>query len=495
MSPAAPSDPAVLPGAIRAPPLADLEIVGLTADSRQVKPGFLFAALRGAQQDGRAFAAEAVERGAVAILTDDRAALNLDADARHRVAIIADPNPHRRLALLAARFYPRQPHTIAAVTGTNGKTSVVHFTREIWGALGHPSASLGTLGLVSPAGRRSGALTTPDPIALQRDLAELAAQGVEHVAIEASSHGLAQYRLDGVAVSAAAFTNLSRDHLDYHGDMESYRAAKQRLFAELLPRDGTAILNADSPEFAGLAALCRERGQRVIAYGAAAAAELRLLARKPSRNGQHISLLLFDKAFDIDLPLVGEFQAMNVLAALGLAVATGTRLSDAAAVLPRLSGVPGRMQRVGETASGAVVFVDYAHTPDALATVLTALRPHAEGRLAIVFGAGGDRDRGKRPLMGQVATEGADLAYVTDDNPRSEAPAEIRRAILAGAPHAIEIGDRSEAIAAAISELRRGDILVIAGKGHETGQIVGGTVLPFDDALVAREAIAAAGGG
>jgi len=495
MSPATLSDPAARPGAIRAPPLADSEIVGLTADSRQVRPGFLFAALRGAQQDGRAFAAEAVLKGAVAILTDDAAALNLDADARRRIAVIADPNPHRRLAQLAARFYPRQPRTIAAVTGTNGKTSVVHFTREIWTALGRPAASLGTLGLVSPAGRRPGALTTPDPVALQRDLAELAAQGVEHVAIEASSHGLAQFRLDGVAVTAAAFTNLTRDHLDYHGDMASYRAAKERLFADLLARDGAAVLNADSPEFAGLARLCRERGQRVIGYGAAVAAELRLVTRTPSRDGQRISLLLFGKAVEIDLPLVGEFQAMNVLAALGLTAATGAPVSDAAATLPRLSGVPGRMQRVGETASGAVVLVDYAHTPDALATVLAALRPHAEGRLAVVFGAGGDRDRGKRPLMGQVASEGADLVYVTDDNPRSEPPAGIRRAILVAAPHAIEIGDRSEAIAAAIASLRRGDILVVAGKGHETGQIVGGTVLPFDDALVARDAIAAAGGG
>src|SRR5580704_308875 len=281
MSPAAPSDPAALPGAIRAPPLADPEIVGLTADSRQVRPGFLFAALRGSPRDGRAFAAEAVAKGAVAILTDDEAALNLDADARRHIAIIADPNPHRRLALLAARFYPRQPHTIAAVTGTNGKTSVVHFTREIWMALGHPAASLGTLGQVSPAGRRQGALTTPDPVALQHDLAELAVQGVEHVAIEASSHGLAQYRLDGVAVTAAAFTNLTRDHLDYHGDMTSYRAAKQRLFTTLLAPGGTAVLNADSPEYSRLAALVRGQGHKVIAYGASGEADLCLASRLP----------------------------------------------------------------------------------------------------------------------------------------------------------------------------------------------------------------------
>src|SRR5207302_8138506 len=372
------SGPATLPGNPRGPPVADPDIIGITADSRQVKPGYLFAALRGTQRAGRAFATEAAAKGAAAILTDDADALPLDPDMRRRVAIIADPNPQRRLALLAARFYGRQPRTVAAVTGTNGKTSVAHFTREIWSSLGHPAASLGTLGLVLPSGRRPGALTTPDPIALHRDLAELAAQGIEHAAIEASSHGLAQYRLDAVAVTAAAFTNLTRDHLDYHGDMASYRAAKLRLFAELLVPDGTAILNADSPEFTGLAELCRERGLLVIAYGMAAGSELCLLARRPSRDGQRISLRLFGETRDIDLPLVGEFQAMNVLAALGLTVASGTAVSDAAGVLPRLNGVPGRMQRVGETARGAVVFVDYAHTPDALATVLAALRPHAE---------------------------------------------------------------------------------------------------------------------
>ena len=470
----------------------DPEIVGITADSRQVDPGFLFAALRGASRDGRAFAGEAVARGAVAILTDD-AALALGSESRGRIAIVTDANPPRRLALLAARFYRRQPQTIAAVTGTNGKTSVVHFTREIWAALGHPAASLGTLGLVSPAGRRPGALTTPDPVALHRDLAELAGAGTEHVAIEASSHGLAQFRLDGIAPAAATFTNLTRDHLDYHGDMASYRAAKQRLFAELLPLGRAVVLNADSPEFAPLAALCCQRGHRVIRYGHAAASELRIVERVPLPAGQRLALELFGAHRDIDLPLVGEFQAMNVLAALGLVVATGTDPAAAIAVLPALSGVPGRMQLVGETAAGAPVFVDYAHTPDALATVLRALRPHAERRLAVVFGAGGDRDRGKRPLMGRLAAELADLVYVTDDNPRGEDPAEIRRAILEAAPKAIEIGDRRAAIAAAIGELGPGDVLLIAGKGHETGQIIGGKVLPFDDAVVAREALAAAG--
>ncbi|HVB18283.1 MAG TPA: UDP-N-acetylmuramoyl-L-alanyl-D-glutamate--2,6-diaminopimelate ligase [Stellaceae bacterium] len=469
---------------------AGCEIAGLTADSRRVKPGFLFAALRGTARDGRAFAGDAVANGAVAILTDDPAALALDPDKSRRVAIIADPNPQRRLALLAARFYRRQPRIIAAVTGTNGKTSVAHFARELWAATGHKAASIGTLGLISPAGRRPGALTTPDPVDLHRDLAELAGAGIEHVALEASSHGLAQFRLDGVAVAAAAFTNLTRDHLDYHGDMASYRAAKERLFTTLLTPGGSAILNADGPEFPRLAALCRERGHKVIGYGGAAAAELRIADRAPRPFGQRIAADLFGRRHDIELPLVGAFQAMNAFAALGLVVATGTALDAALSVLPRLGGVPGRLQLVGETASGAAVFVDYAHTPDALATVLAALRPHAAGRLSIVFGAGGDRDRGKRPLMGRVTAELADRIYVTDDNPRSEQPAAIRRAILDAAPGAVEIGDRREAIAAAIAELHRGDVLVIAGKGHETGQIVGAEILPFDDVDVACQALA-----
>ncbi|MGD9614874.1 MAG: UDP-N-acetylmuramoyl-L-alanyl-D-glutamate--2,6-diaminopimelate ligase [Alphaproteobacteria bacterium] len=472
------------------------EIAGITADSRRVEPGFLFAALRGTKSDGRAFAGEAVARGAVAILTDDPGALALDPETRGRVAVAIDPNPPRSLALLAARFYRRQPRTVVAVTGTNGKTSVAHFTREIWTALGHKAASLGTLGLVTQEGRRPGALTTPDPVALHRDLAELAASGIEHVALEASSHGLAQFRLDGLAPAAAAFTNLTRDHLDYHGDMDSYRAAKWRLFAELLTPGGTAVLNADSSESGALAALCRGRGLDVIRFGREPGSELRIGERVPLPSGQRLAVEVFGARSDISLPLVGGFQASNVLAALGLAIATGAAPQDAVAVLPHLSGVPGRMQFVGETGdetgTGAPVFVDYAHTPDALATVLSALRPHTGRRLTVVFGAGGDRDRGKRPLMGRVATDLADLVYVTDDNPRSEDPAAIRRAILEAAPGAVEIGDRRAAIGAAIAGLARGDVLVIAGKGHETGQIVGRTVLPFDDAAVAREALAMA---
>lgn len=467
--------------------LIDPEIVGLTADSRDVQPGFLFAALPGTRQDGRSFAADAIARGAMSILTDEPASLALPPEKHDKVCIVTDPNPHRRLALMAARFHGRQPRTIAAVTGTNGKTSVVHFTREIWTALGHPAASLGTLGLVTAAERRSGSLTTPDPVALHRDLGGLAEQGIDHVAVEASSHGLHQFRLDGMSVAAAAFTNLTRDHLDYHGDIAHYRAAKDRLFTVLLMPGGSAVLNRDSAEFPRLEALCRDRGHRVIVYGADPAADLRVVAREPRIGSQSLVLEVFGQRYELVLPLAGEFQAMNALAALGLAIATGSPVAAATAALGDLTGVPGRLQFVAADEGGGAIVVDYAHTPDALATVLTALRPHARNRLAVLFGCGGDRDAGKRPLMGEVATRLADRVYVTDDNPRTEASAEIRRAIIAAAPNAIEIGNRREAIATAIAELEAGDLLVIAGKGHETGQIIGTRTYPFDDAAIARE--------
>jgi UDP-N-acetylmuramoyl-L-alanyl-D-glutamate--2,6-diaminopimelate ligase len=469
--------------------LTNPDIAGITADSRLVQPGFLFAALKGVATDGRRFAGEAVAKGAVAILTDDPAALAVDDAARRRIAILAEPNPHRRLALLAGRFYPQRPGTIVGVTGTNGKTSVAHFTREIWQALRCPSASLGTLGWVIADERHPGALTTPDPVALHQMLTELARHGVDHAAIEASSHGLAQYRLDGIDFAAAAFTNLTRDHLDYHGDMESYRAAKARLFTDLLAPGATAVLNADSPEFAGLAALATKHGHPVIGYGESETADLRLVSREPLPDGQHLALSLYGMLHTIELKLIGDFQAMNVLAALGLVVATGGDPTKTIATLPALTTVPGRMQRVGEH-NRAAIFVDYAHTPDALRTVLAAARPHVARELVVVFGAGGDRDRGKRQLMGQVAAAAADRVYVTDDNPRGEDPRAIRRAILEAAPGAVEIGDRREAIYAAIGSLQPGDVLVIAGKGHETGQIIGKETLPFDDVDVARQAIA-----
>ena len=472
---------------------ADIEIAGLSADSRTVQAGFLFAALPGTKQDGRCFAAGAVARGAVAILTDDPAALTLSPEARGSVALVTDPNPQRRLALMAARFHGGQPRNIAAVTGTNGKTSVVHFTREIWMALGHPAASLGTLGLVTAAERRPGALTTPDPVALHRDLAELMRQGIEHVAVEASSHGLHQNRLDGLSVSAAAFTNLTRDHLDYHGDMAHYRAAKDRLFTTLLRPGGTAVLNCDSAEFARLAALCRERSHPVIAYGVDPTADLQLVARDPRPRSQALVVQVFGQQQKLLLPLAGEFQAMNALAALGLVIATGAPSAAATAALANLTGVPGRMQFVGRSESGGAIFVDYAHTPDALSAILTALRPHARGNLAVLFGCGGDRDAGKRPLMGEVASRLADRVYITDDNPRTEPATAIRRAILEAAPSAIEIDDRRSAIATAIAELAKDDLLIIAGKGHETGQIIGTETYPFDDAAVAREFAGAQG--
>ena len=470
-------------------PVADPEILGISADSRTVCPGFLFAALPGTRLDGRHFAVDAVSRGAVAILTDDADALGLPPERRKRLAILVDASPHRRLALLAARFYVRQPRTVVAVTGTNGKTSVVHFVREMWTVMGLAAASLGTLGLVTAAERRPGALTTPDPIALHRDLAALTTGGIEHVAIEASSHGLRQCRLDGLAVAAAGFTNLTRDHLDYHSDMAHYRAAKERLFTSLLVAGGSAVLNADSGEFARLGAVCRERGHPVLAYGTDPVADLRLLSREPKGNSQALFLDICGHRHRLVLPLAGAFQAVNALAALGLVIATGSPATVAIDALPHLTSVPGRLQFVAEAEEGGGIVVDYAHTPDALATVLATLRPHARGRLIVLFGCGGDRDAGKRPLMGQTAARLAQRVYVTDDNPRNEAPEEIRRAILAGAPNAIEIGDRGEAIAVAIADALPGDLLVIAGKGHETGQIIGGETRPFDDAAVVRQII------
>jgi len=471
--------------------IEDREIRGLTADSRAVERGFLFAALPGSRHDGRAFIAEAVACGAVAVLAPQGTALPEGAGA---AALVADDNPRRRLALMAARFYEVQPRSIAAVTGTNGKTSVASFTRQIWRRLGYRAASLGTLGLVPARPDAPKSLTTPDPVELHRCLAALAQDGIDHLAMEASSHGLDQHRLDGVRVTAAAFTNVTRDHLDYHGSMAAYLAAKRRLFAELLAADGTAVLNADDPAAAALAEACAARGPRVMTYGSRGR-DLRLLRQEPTQDGQRLTLEIDGRRHEVSLLLAGTFQAANVLAALGLVLATGAQtpgtLDHALDVLGGLEGVPGRLESVGRTPRGAEVYVDYAHTPDALQTVLQALRPHTAGRLHVVVGCGGDRDPGKRPMMGEIAARLADAVIVTDDNPRSEDPAAIRRAILAAAPQAEEIGDRGEAIARAVATLSAGDVLVIAGKGHESGQIVGDRVLPFDDRDVARRAIAA----
>jgi UDP-N-acetylmuramoyl-L-alanyl-D-glutamate--2,6-diaminopimelate ligase len=459
------------------------DIIGMTADSRAVRPGFLFAALPGTKLDGKRFIGDALARGAIALLLDD--ASTVDA----AVPVVTDTNPRRRFAQMAAAFYAPQPKTIAAVTGTNGKTSVTVFLRQIWAALGHKAASLGTIGLFAPGIEQPGSLTTPDPVALHRDLAMLQKAGIEHVALEASSHGLDQFRLDGLALTAAAFTNLTRDHLDYHADMEAYFLAKARLFTELLPASGAAVFNIDASQTARLSRLCQGRGQRIITYGRNPAADIWLSDAIPEGLGQRITFSGFGEKRTMWIPLLGTFQAWNALCAAGLAIACDAPPSAVFDSLGQLTGVPGRMQRIGD----APVIVDYAHTPDALQTALTALRPFASGKLIVIFGCGGDRDPGKRPQMGAIAEQLADTVIVTDDNPRSEDPAAIRRAVLAAAPNAREIGDRAQAIRTAIKMLHPGDLLLVAGKGHERGQIIGDKTLPFDDAAIVRAILAEAG--
>jgi UDP-N-acetylmuramoyl-L-alanyl-D-glutamate--2,6-diaminopimelate ligase len=463
------------------PALLDREIAGITSDSRKVQAGYVFAALPGSKADGRAFVADALARGAAAVLTEE--------DTPGPGPFIRDKNPRRRLALMAARFYQSQPATVVAVTGTSGKTSTASYCQQLWMKLGLKAASIGTLGIRGPGVDRYGALTTPDPVALHADLASLAKAGVTHLAMEASSHGLDQYRLDGVRLSAGGFTNLARDHLDYHATIESYRAAKWRLFGELLPKGAGAVVNADSPEYPALREQCAQRGLVLLPYGRATpAAGLQLQDVEPQPDRLLLSFRYRDHAYKAEVALAGTFQAWNVLCALGLVLATGAPPGEAAAALKALRGAPGRMELAARHPNGAPIYVDYAHKPDALEAVLTEVRPQVKGKLAVVLGCGGDRDRGKRPLMGEIATRLADRVIVTDDNPRSEAPAAIRAEILAKAPGAIEVGDRAEAIPAAISALKPGDVLVIAGKGHEQGQIVGDKVLPFDDMEVARKA-------
>ena len=460
--------------------LSETEITGLTADSRAVEPGFLFAALPGSTVDGRSFIDAAISKGAAAVLAPEGTDI-----ANDNVALIASRDARASLAHIAAKFYIDQPATIAAITGTNGKTSVAHFTRQIWSMLGHRAASIGTLGLQMPDGSVKPSLTTPDPVTLHVDLAKLARSGVDHAVMEASSHGLEQRRLDGVRLSVAAFTNLSRDHMDYHRTIEAYRQAKARLFSDLLPANGIAVLNADTPEIADLASAFEGR---VISYGQHGN-ELKLQMVEPLHNGTRIVLNALGHQTRIDLPLAGAFQVYNVLCAAGIALACGETSERVIGCLQNLEGTPGRLELAGSTMGGSV-YIDYAHTPDALENVLTDMRPHTNGRLIVVFGCGGDRDRGKRPMMGRVASKLADIAVATDDNPRLEDADTIRSEILAGAPDVRNISDRETAIREAVSMLSEGDILVIAGKGHETGQIVGSETLPFNDLVVARTAIA-----
>jgi UDP-N-acetylmuramoyl-L-alanyl-D-glutamate--2,6-diaminopimelate ligase len=460
---------------------ADIQVSGVTADSRAVKPGDVFVAIAGGKTDGARFVDLAIAAGAVAIVAERAPATPLPAG----IAFMRVANARRAVASIASKFFPRQPRTIAAVTGTSGKTSVAAFTRQIWAANGHRAASIGTVGIVSPRGESYGALTTPDPVELHRSLDALAGDGVSHLAIEASSHGLDQYRLDGLRIAAAAFTNITRDHLDYHPSFESYFAAKLRLFTEL-PPGAAAIINADDAHAEAVKSAAQSRGLVITTVGRKGSG-IRLIDSARDGFGQKLQLEHARKLYRIRLPLVGEFQAENALVAAGLAIAAGDAAGAVFAALERLNGAKGRLERVGET-RGAQIFVDYAHKPDALAKALEALRPYAAGRLLVVFGAGGDRDRGKRPLMGAVASAKADRVIVTDDNPRSEEPAAIRAAIMAAATGAAEIGDRREAIRRAIAELRAGDILLIAGKGHETGQIIGDRITPFSD----HEAVATA---
>jgi len=463
-------------------PWGAVPILGLTADSRAVKPGFLFAALPGTHTDGSKFIADALARGAAAILVPQGGAPK-----RATTPVLEDADPRRRLALIASRFFAAQPETVVAVTGTNGKTSVASFVRQLWEGQGIPSASLGTIGVVSPKTTRKLNHTTPDPIELHAILAGLAKDGVTHLAFEASSHGLEQRRLDGVRLAAAAFTNITRDHLDYHESFEDYFEVKLRLFRELLPPGAAAIVDVDSDGGRRVAEIAKSRGHKLVSVGEAGET-LRLVSAKRDGFAQRLIILHNGKSYEVKVPLVGDFQATNALVAVGLVIATGGDPARVIKALANLRGAKGRLDLAGTTKSGAPIFVDYAHTPDALAKALAALRPYVKARLVVVFGCGGDRDKGKRPEMGAAAATNADSVIVTDDNPRTEEPAAVRRAILAAAPNAVEIADRATAINQAIQGLNAGDVLLIAGKGHETGQIVGDKIIPFSD----HDAVAAA---
>jgi UDP-N-acetylmuramoyl-L-alanyl-D-glutamate--2,6-diaminopimelate ligase len=470
----------------------DRDISGITADSRKVKPGALFIAIPGTQHDGTVFIDEAVAKGAVAVLRPEGST-----QSPSTFTLLTAPDIRKAVSQIAAAFYPKQPETIVAVTGTSGKTSTAQFTREIWQAMGKNSASIGTLGLVTAKEQRYGSLTTPDAITLHQLLDECAQEGVTHVAMEATSVGLVQHRLDGARLKAGGFTNFSRDHLDYHGTMETYFDAKVRLYTHVMPKGSTAVLNADIPEFDALSKAVTSHGLKVISYGKKAS-HIKFLETVPDAKGQLLKAEILGQRYDIHLPQIGAFQAWNGLCSLGLVIASGGDIGQAVAGLGKITGVPGRLQLVGVSRMGGAVFVDYAHKPDALDNVLQALRPHVAAhkgaKLGVVFGCGGNRDKGKRPIMGGIAERLADWVIVTDDNPRHEEPSVIRQEILAGITardKVEEIGDRTKAIEASIGKLKRGDVVIIAGKGHEPGQIVGDVTHPFDDTEVARKVLGA----
>lgn len=458
----------------------DIDVAAVVSDSRKGGPGTLFFALAGGKADGASFVADAAARGAVVAV----AAAPVEA----KIPVLVVSNPRRFLALAAARFYGAQPATMVAVTGTAGKTSVASFTRQIWAYAGLAAAQIGTTGVVSPSRNEYGSLTTPDPVALQALLAELAAEGVTHAAMEASSHGLDQARLDGVRLSAGGFTNLGRDHMDYHPTVESYMAAKMRLFDTLLPKGAPAVIFSDDEWSAEAIRVARESALEVRTVGRRGD-YLSLKRVEHFRHKQMAEIHIGDEIFEVDIPLAGDFQVANALVAAGLAMSTGTPAAVAMAALERLQGASGRLELVGQTKAGALAYVDYAHKPDALENVLASVRPFTTGRVVVVFGCGGDRDKGKRPIMGEVATRLADVVIVTDDNPRSEVPEVIRSEIMAAAPGAQEIGDRAEAIRRAVGMLGAGDTLIVAGKGHEEGQTIGDQVLPFSDHVELRKAL------
>ena len=461
---------------------SDSEVTGFAIDHRKVARGSVFGAFKGAVFNGEDFIGQAVDRGAVAVVARPEAAVE-------RVPLLGDPEPRRLFAELAAKFYAPYPETVVAVTGTNGKTSTVEMTRQIWRMLGHRSASIGTLGVTTSDDQVKTGLTTPDIVTFLNNMAGLKRMGMSHVAYEASSHGLDQHRAEGVPLAAAAFTNFSRDHLDYHGTMAEYFEAKMRLFERLLPAGKPAVVWTDDPKSEEVMERASAAGHQLVTVGRRGEA-IRLVEQSPSALGQTLMLEHGGKPYRLALPLIGAYQASNVLTAAGLVLATGGEWNATFSAMQRVAPVRGRLERAVISRAGVPVYIDYAHTPDALEAAIAALRPHVEGRLITVFGAGGDRDQGKRPEMGAVAARLSDVVIVTDDNPRSEDPAIIRSTIMAGAPGAREVPGRREAIAEAIRIARSGDIVLVAGKGHETGQIVGDRVLPFDDALVARECAA-----
>ena len=461
---------------------SNAEVTGFAIDHRKVAPGSVFGAFKGAVFNGEDFISQAVDRGAVAVVARPEIEIG-------NVPLLADPEPRHLFAEMAAKFYAPFPETLVAVTGTNGKTSTVEMTRQIWRMSGHRSASIGTLGVTTSDDQVSTGLTTPDIVTFLNNMAGLKRMGISHVAYEASSHGLDQHRAEGVPLAAAAFTNFSRDHLDYHQTMDAYFEAKMRLFENLLQPGKSAVIWTDDPKSGEVIERCRKRGHEVLTVGRRGET-IRLVEQRPTSLGQTLILDHAGKSHRLALPLIGAYQAANVLTAAGLVLATGGKWEQTFSAMQRVAPVRGRLERAVISRRGVPVYIDYAHTPDALEAAIAALRPHVEGRLITVFGAGGDRDQGKRPEMGKVAVALSDIVIVTDDNPRSEDPARIRADIMAGAPGATEVAGRREAIAEAIRIAREDDIVLVAGKGHETGQIIGDKVLPFDDALVARECAA-----